>query len=306
MLSRQLELPGFFAPGCYYGIQVHSIFQGVMQMRCAWKDLLGILPLWMRQEVDRQGREDLQELRLRLDAPPELVTGHGIFRLTGKTGKQDLDFCINTASRYSPWSAATVSQGYITAPGGHRIGLCGEMVTREGGILSLREVTSLNIRVARDFPGAASALNFIDESTLILGAPGWGKTTLLRDLARQIAGTDTVAVVDERGELYPNGLERGKRMDVMTGCPKPAGIEVVLRSMGPAWIAMDEITAQSDASAMLQAVGCGVRLLATAHGTSVKDLRNRPIYKSLLECGIFHTLIILRRDKTYYTERICQ
>lgn len=274
-------------------------------MICAWKELLGILPQWMRQEVDRLGKEDLQELRLRCDAQPELITGHGVGYLKRNVIREDIQFCINTATRYSPWNATTSAQGYITAPGGHRIGICGEIACRDGVVASVREVNSLNIRVARDFPGIARKLRSLSDSTLILGAPGWGKTTLLRDLARQIASQETVAVVDERGELYPDGLPKGKRMDVLTGCSKSLGIEMVLRSMGPSWIAVDEVTAQTDSQALLQAVGCGVRLLATAHGTSVHDLESRPVYKPLLANGIFHTILILKRDKSFYTERIC-
>ena len=121
-------------------------------MRCAWKELLGILPPWLRQNVDRQGKTDLQELRLRLGLPPELVTARGSFLLDRAVSGDDLHFCINTASRYSPWAAATAAQGYITAPGGHRIGLCGEASVRDGVMTGIRNPTSLCIRVARDLP----------------------------------------------------------------------------------------------------------------------------------------------------------
>ena len=207
------------------------------------------------------------------------------------------------ASRYSPWAAATVSQGYITAPGGHRIGLCGETACQNGRVQSIREIQSLNIRVARDFPGIGKKAAENPGSILILGSPGWGKTTLLRDIARQLAERETVAVVDERGELFPQGFARGKRMDVLTGCSKAAGIDMVLRTMGPACIAVDEITAAEDTQSLLRAVGCGVRLLATAHAASVKDLHSRPIYRPLLDCGIFQTILVMRTDKSFYTER---
>ena len=141
-------------------------------------------------------------------------------------------------------------------------------------------------------------------SVLILGAPGWGKTTLLRDVARQLAKTETVCVVDERRELFPDGFSRGNRMDVLTGCPKPGGIPMVLKTMGPECIAMDEITEEADCRSLIQAANCGVRLLATAHGTSAADLRRRPVYRPLLEEKLFDHLIVLRRDKTYTVERM--
>lgn len=273
-------------------------------MRCAWKELLDILPKWLAPEVDALGKDAMQELRLRLDAPPELVAGNSIQRLRQKVSQSDLAYCVNAASRYSPWAAATIAHGYLTASGGHRIGLCGEAVLKDGEITGIREITSLCIRVARDFPGIGGMAACLQGSMLILGAPGWGKTTLLRDIARQISGKSTVAVVDERGEIFPSGFIRGPRMDVLTGAPKAGGVEMVLRTMGPEWIAVDEITAEEDCRALLQAQGCGVRLLATAHAGSLEEFGIRPVYKALLDNHVFDYLLILRSDKSYRTERI--
>lgn len=272
-------------------------------MMCAWESVLSVLPVWLRQEVDAQGKEDLQELRLRINAPPELNFGSTWKWLTRNITREDLQFCVNTASRYSPWAATTVGKGYLTVSGGHRIGLCGEAVVKDGVVTGIRNVRSLNIRIARDFPGISDAIP-TKSSILLLGAPGWGKTTLLRDLARKIAESSRVCVADERGELFPEGFSQGKRMDVLTGCPKFQAIEMLLRSMGPEWIAVDEITAEADADAMVQAVGCGVRLMATAHAVSPQDLRKRPVYRRLLESGIFQTLVVLRPDKTFSLERM--
>lgn len=273
-------------------------------MMCAWKQLLSILPPNMRGDVDRFGKDGLQEMRLRLGVPAELVMGGESRWLSPEVSREDLSYCINAASRYSPWAAATAADGYITAPGGHRIGLCGEVVCQNGSVTGIREISSLCIRVARDFPGIGKRAAQCSGSILILGAPGWGKTTLLRDLIRQLGQREPLSVVDERGELFPQGLERGKRVDVLTGCPKPAGISMLLRAMGPKCIAVDEITAEPDARALLWATNCGVRLLATAHGTSVADLRCRSIYRPLYERGVFQTLLILRPDKSYFLERV--
>lgn len=273
-------------------------------MMCAWKELLAILPQWMRQEVDMLGKDALQELRLRINAPPELVLEKNVQWLCRLVTQEDLNYCVNTASRYSPWAAATAAQGYITAPGGHRIGLCGEAVYKNGEITGIRDVNSLCIRVARDFPGIGKGAATCGKSILILGAPGWGKTTLLRDLAREISRRETVAVVDERREVFPLGFARGKRMDVLTGCPKPAGIEMVLRTMGPSCIAVDEITAEPDCKALIQAMGCGVRLLATAHAASLQDFRSRPVYRPLQESRAFDTVLVLHSDKSFRTERM--
>lgn len=273
-------------------------------MRCAWKELLGILPAWIRAEVDRLGRERLQELRLRCNAPPELVMPGNVQWMDRPVSAEDIRFCVNTASRYSPWSAATAAEGFITAPGGHRIGLCGEAVCKDGNVTGMREIHSVCIRVARDFPGIGREAAQYSGSLLILGAPGWGKTTLLRDMTRLIAQKETVTVIDERGELFPDGIMRGKRMDVLTGCPKPAGIEMALRTMGPQYIAVDEITAHADVMAVVQAVGCGVKLLATAHALDAQDLQRRPIYRMVREHKVFDRLLILHPDKSYHMERM--
>lgn len=272
-------------------------------MICAWKELLSVLPSWMRQEVDAQGRDTLQELRLRINAPPELVRSNGAVWLNKAATREDLQCCINAASRYSPWAAETAALGYLTAPGGHRIGLCGEVVFHDGAVTGMRSIHSLCIRVARDFPGIGKGA-YQKGSLLILGAPGWGKTTLLRDIARILAETTPVAVVDERGELFPEGIPRGKRMDVLTGCPKPDGIDRVLRTMGPACIAVDEITAQSDCDALVHAVGCGVHLLATAHASSVEDFKSRAVYRPLWASGVFDQCLILNSDKKWHRERM--
>lgn len=273
-------------------------------MMCAWTEFLGILPQKLRRDVDRMGKESLQELRLRMGAPPELVTGTGSQWLPGTINRSDLNFVVNAASSYSPWAAATIAQGYLTAPGGHRIGLCGEAVCRNGSMEGIREISSLCIRIARDFPGIARNAENVKGSILILGAPGWGKTTLLRDLIRRRGEREPISVVDERGELFPVGFSRGKRVDVLTGCPKAEGILTVLRTMGPGAIGVDEITEERDCVALLQAANCGVRLLATAHATSLQDICSRKIYRTLLENHVFDWFLVLHRDKTYSVERM--
>lgn len=273
-------------------------------MYCAWKELLDILPPWLRTAVDRQGRESLLELRLRLDMPPELVCKEGSKWLTQPVAALDLNHCVNTASQYSPWTAATASSGYITAPGGHRIGLCGEAVFKNGAMTGIRNLSGICIRVARDFPGIAEHIPF-GGSTLILGAPGWGKTTLLRDLIRRISDSGQhIAVVDERGELFPSGILRGRCTDVLTGCGKQAGIPALIRTMSPNYLAVDEITEPADAAALLQADGCGVCLLATAHASSLEDFRRRMVYQPLIEHKVFHTIVVLHRDRQWHLERM--
>lgn len=265
-------------------------------MICAWQEFLSLLPRWMQQDVDTLGRDSLQELRLRINSPPQLNLGIRKAVLKRTVVRSDLEHVINAASGYSPWTAATISKGYLASSGGHRIGICGDAIVEEGVIRGIRSLYSLCIRIARDFPGIGNRF-LTNQSALILGAPGWGKTTLLRDIARTLASDREVAVIDERGELFPDGFSRGRNMDVLRFCPKPQGMDMLLKTMGPACIAMDEITSEEDGSALLHAARCGVQLLAAVHAVDLLDLSNRPIYRSILDAGIFENYIALGADK---------
>ncbi len=272
-------------------------------MTCAWRELLAILPLWMRKDVDMQ-QAFLREIRLRMNAPPELIVQEKRILLKQKVTREDLLFTVNTASRYSPWAASGAASGYISIKGGHRIGLCGEAVNHNGVITGMGMITSLCVRVARDFPGIAEGLKKYSGSVLILGAPGWGKTTLLRDLIRQRDRNETVCVVDERAELFPPELAAGSGADVLSGCDKKYGIPMLLRTMGPACIAVDEITEPEDVKALLEAANCGVRLMATAHASSLEDYHRRLVYKPLWENRVFDTVVVLDRYNRYTAERM--
>jgi len=274
-------------------------------MMCAWNELISILPAWLGREVDSRYTDTLQELRLRLDMPPQLVQKDTAEWLSRNISASDLNFCINAASRYSPWTAQTASQGYITVRGGHRIGICGTVVVRDGAMTGIQTVRSVCIRVARDFPDIAAPFRNRNGSILIIGPPGSGKTTLLRDLIRQLSQKECISVVDERGELFPDEFSQGcKSVDVLSGCPKVIGIDTLLRTMGPKTIAVDEITAAEDCMALLNACWCGVRLIATAHAATLSDLRSRHLYKPLISEKIFEHILIMHRDKTIHEERM--
>ncbi len=275
-------------------------------MKCAWQDLLSVLPPGYRGEVNDQGKMGLWELRMRAGYPPELVGAWGSAWLSDTATSQDIRYVVNAASKYSPWAARTISQGYLTTPGGHRIGICGKGVTNDNELITIKESTSLCIRVARDHPGVAKGLPE-QGSVLIIGKPGAGKTTLLRDLIRQRSeqGHSAISVVDERGELFPEGIfDPGKRTDVLSGCSKAKGIEMLLRTMGPGTIAVDEITSDRDCDALLHGGWCGVSLLATAHASGKEELHRRPVYEKLISYRLFDWLVILQQDKSWILERM--
>ena len=269
-----------------------------------WNELLSVLPFWLRQELNSLDRENLREIRLRSGQQPLILSGERHLALKRCIEPEDIQFCVNTATKYSPWAADTIQDGYISAPGGHRIGLCGEAIGYGQDMRGLKNIRSVCIRIAGDFPGIASGLKDRKGSILILGRPGSGKTTLLRDLVRQLSTKENVCVIDQRGELFPPCFCSGVRTDILTGCSKEKAIDILLRTMSPDTIAMDEITKDSDCEAMQHAAWCGVRLIATAHAADGADLRKRSVYKSLIRDGIFDTLVVMNPDKTWRAERM--
>lgn len=276
-------------------------------MNCAWQEFLKLIPFSMRKEVDKLASDRLQELRLRIGIAPELIIHNRSIYLKEKTKKDDIAFVINAASKYSPWTASTIKDGYLTAAGGHRIGICGEGILENGLLSGIRTPTSLCIRVARDYPDLVGDKLEVGRSILIIGIPGSGKTTLLRDLIRKRSDNlpGSVAVVDERGELFPcdiNGqtwFPQGARTDILRFSRKEQGIMNLLKAMCPDCIAVDEISSQSDCDAILKAGWCGVDLFATAHARNPQDLMRRGIYRPIVESGLFETLLVMQPDKSW-------
>lgn len=280
-------------------------------MTCLWSSLVKVLPIWIRQDVDKHYDEDLLEIRMRLGLNPVLIKRNEQIRLAGIVKTEDMLFCVNTASHYSPWAAKTITQGFISITGGHRIGISGQVISKNGIPSGMSTISSLCIRVAREITGISKDLWLIPGSLLIIGKPGSGKTTLLRDLIYQKSehNCGMIGVVDERMELFPvhegtSCFRTGINTDVLYGCDKGRGIEMLIRNMKPSVIAVDEVTAEKDCDAMLHAGWCGVDLIATAHAGSRADLIKRELYKPLISTNLFDTLVILRPNQTWSIERM--
>lgn len=203
--------------------------------------------------------------------------------------------------------------GFLSVEGGHRIGICGSVAMKQGEMINFRSISSLSIRFCHEVLGIAEPIlpQLIEkgrlQNTLIFSPPGGGKTTLLRDLIRCVSdgvGMEPirVGVADERGELcglYQGKAQRnvGKRTDIMDGCPKAQALLMLLRGMNPQVLAADEITAPEDLQAAEEIAGCGVTLLATAHGAEPEDVHLRPIYRELLGREIFRRFVWIRIEK---------
>lgn len=277
-------------------------------------EVAAVLPMPLAKLLDRLSEHELycvEELRLRRGYPMSVLLSDGERPVGGGAiTERDLRDVLEAASRASVHTVLEqVRHGFITLRGGHRIGLCGTVNRHEGETCSLRYLSSLSIRVARAAEGQANGLipqiveNGRFHNTLILGVPGSGKTTLLRELIRVLSdghGTKPfrVGVADERGEIAAlwqgePQFRVGRRTDILDGCPKAEGLLMLLRGMNPQILAADEITHPDDVAAMLEAAGCGAGLLAAAHGENLSDLKRRPVYRAMLQEGIFRRIIVL-------------
>lgn len=275
-----------------------------------------VLPTGLRSAalaLPEEVRSRAEELRLRLGQPVTVLAAGTELEVPGPppVDREALDAVLEIATQASAHTALErVRRGYVALRGGHRVGLCGMAAMEGGQIKSLRCLSSLNLRVARSVTGAAAeVLPPLRRgggvfSTLILAPPGAGKTTLLRDLVRALSDGEggaplRVGVADERGELGAGPLRRslGPRTDVLENCPKAMGTMMLLRGMAPQVLAVDEITAPEDVRAIQEAAGCGVTLLATAHGGSFQELRLRPLYRDLLDQGIFRRFVCISLEE---------
>ncbi len=261
----------------------------------------------------------VEEIRLRLHQAIELNFHQHVEWIEEVIfTEEDSTYVLNQLSGHSLYRLEDeLREGYITIRGGHRVGLAGEASTVNGRLQQLQHITFFNIRIAKEIPNVA--LPFIHAiredtaycNTLIIGAPQTGKTTILRDVARLIGngyGEQTakkVGIIDERSEIAAslNGIpqhEVGRRTDIIDACPKVEGLMMMIRSMSPEVLIVDEIGKQADVQALMEAMFAGVKIICTVHGTSIAEIKQRPSLHVLFTERAFERYIVLGRNVDQY------
>ena len=288
--------------------------------------------------------DSLTEIRIRCGQPVFVVRGRKEYVLSAQGEEIETDkvsrirrrdvICFDRGQverifhhicRYSPYAYEDeLKNGFMTVAGGHRVGVAGQVLPEQGRVQSIRNIRFLNIRISHEMIGCADtvmdriydAKNKRWHSTMVIAPPACGKTTLLRDMIRQISdGTagrwpQTVGVVDERSEIagcffgQPQN-DVGMRTDVLDGCPKASGMEMLLRSMAPDVIAVDEIATGRDVETLLLMAHCGITILATVHGNDMQSLSEKRYLQPLFDAGCFKRFVVLSqaREATIINEK---
>jgi stage III sporulation protein AA len=280
-------------------------------------EVFEVLPEGIAKLIKGFKYEDgLQEIRMKANKPlilqissDEIITDYTVLI-------QDIREVLKHISNYSIYAFdEEIKQGYLTIKGGHRVGLCGSCIIENNKVKTIKSLGSLNIRVCHEILGCSSkVMPFIINknqvsNTVIISPPRCGKTTMLRDIARNLSDGmvrlglkgKKVCVIDERSEISSsyNGIPQmnlGLRTDVLDNCPKADGIMMAIRSMAPEVIVCDEIGTYKDMESILMAVNSGVKIITTIHGYGIEDLFNRMVFNEIMDNHIFKKAVILSAE----------
>lgn len=280
------------------------------------KEIIEMLPESISNEIRKihpASLSRIEEIRIRVMKRVEVtIVGKPVFLSYVVTYEDSMNL-LNELSHYSIYTLEDeLKKGFITVRGGHRVGLSGRVITENGRVKAIRDVTSFNIRIAKQKIGIADKyVSFLYDqrwlNTLIIGPPQTGKTTLLRDFARLISSgykgieSKKVGIIDERSEIAGcvKGVPQhqlGERVDVLDACPKAEGMMMMIRSMSPDVLVVDEIGTIEDVDSILEAVHAGVQLFVTVHGYKMSELRNRPSLRPLFDAHVFDRYMELTRQ----------
>ncbi|BCB04698.1 stage III sporulation protein AA [Bacillus sp. KH172YL63] len=283
------------------------------------QEVIAMLPSTISDKVltlPQPLRDRIEEIRVRTNRVLEVTAGGKPYFIPYTVTGEDCEQLINKLSRHSFYTLEEeLKRGYITIEGGHRVGLAGKVILEGGIVKGIRNLSSFNIRIARQKLGIAhSIFPYVYEDgwkhTMLIGSPQTGKTTLLRDLARMISSgvpeknipPSKVGIVDERSEIAGcvNGipqLEFGPRVDVLDACPKAEGMMMLIRSMSPEVLIVDEIGRVEDGQAIQEAVNAGITLVMTTHGATLDEVRKRPVIKDIVNLETIERFIELKRGE---------
>lgn len=268
-----------------------------------------ILPFKFKEYIESlEYKEKITEIRLRVGGFVRAYLGkfEQVCDLT--VTKQDLLKIISNISSNSIYSVQQdLNKGYITIEGGNRIGIAGEVVVLDGKIRNVKDISSMNIRISNEHVGCSDKILdhiLVDncvKNSLILSPPGFGKTTLLRDIIRRLSSEGfNISVIDERGEIAAmyegaSSLDLGPRTDVISFVDKAVGMQMAVRSLAPQVVCTDEIGNAQDVDAIKYLCKCGVSYVTTMHGKSIEDIKNGALTE-LLNQGYIDTVIILGKN----------
>lgn len=271
--------------------------------------------------------EKLYEIRLRAGRPMFLIYDGGecFLRTRGQepylVTREDLKETLEYVSGYSLYAYEDeIRQGYMSVQGGHRVGVTGKVILDGDQIRGMKYISCINLRLAHEIRGCADpVMGYIRKEnwtahTLLISPPRCGKTTLLRDMIRQLSNGFgkipgvTVGVVDERSELAGcyQGIPQndlGIRTDVLDGCPKAHGMQMLIRSMSPSVVAVDELGREEDFKAVESVIYSGCKLIATAHGASLEEIFSTPFFGKLRKMKVFERYILLGKEQRAGTIR---
>lgn len=275
-------------------------------------DILEYFPKHIRLELSTYINENnyklLEEIRIRVNRPILLKFNNCLESINYIIQTEDILNIMQYITENSMYSyQKQICEGFITLKGGHRVGISGNIVTENEKVININYVYSLNFRISKEIIGASNeVIKLVYENgevynTLIVSPPGAGKTTILRDLIRNLSKYKTIGVVDERGEIaamYKNIPQNdlGLQVDILNNVPKSVGMKMLIRSMAPEVICADEIGTKDDVEAIKYAVTSGVKGIFTAHGDNIETIKQNPILKELIEEKLIEKIIILNKN----------